>query len=271
MPGIISETSKCVIVESVRGSDIFVRFDDGYKLKVSVGNGRIICETNFVKGDRAELITATGNIRDVKSIRPFEKPRRFDGQITYSDYKRFALVDDKIVIYDTYAVESLKIGERVNGIFIEGDYHHGNDYYMKRAIDIQGKKSVMRPSSHSVRIRNVVPHPIEQYDVPCELYKTIKSKNVVAIIETLNELLPREELTMENISKVFHALVNIKSFRDADCGLNLIIITVFYFISQLYLDEIELKRTFEMYKIKECPIVKEKKKFSIFCDDIEGT
>lgn len=273
MPVIAEDISPCVSVESVQGSDIFVRFENGQQRKVNVANGRTICEIDLVKGDHAELMTGFGNKRDMIRIRPFRKPRKFDGKITYTDNVKFALIDDKIVIYDTYAIESLKIGDGVNGLFIDGDYHHKNDYYVKRAIEIQSKvrsKFNRLSSSDFMRFKNAVPYQDVQYDIPCGLYENITSNNVPAIMEILDNYLPRQELAMANIGERFHALVNIKGLHDADPGSILLIIIFFIWISQLYLEEIELKRTFEFYKTDDCKLTKEKKKFSIFSNMIEG-
>lgn len=215
MPGIVEEVSECVSVISVIGTDISVRFENGHQLKLSVAKrGGTICEIDFMKGDRAELITAVGNSHDIRRIKPFDIPRQFDGQITYTDNVQFALIDDKIVIYDKYAIESLEIGEKVTGFFILGDYHRKNDYYMKRAIEIESKKSICL-STHGMRFKNAVPYMEIQYEVPFGLYETITSNNVGAIMKILNEYLPKQELTMENIADNFHTLVNIKRFRDS--------------------------------------------------------
>lgn len=207
MPGIVEEISDCVSVERVKGSNIFVRFENGHQLTVDVARGRTISEIDLVKGDHAELITAVGNKHDIQKIQPFDTPRQFDGQITYSDHKQFAVIDDKIVIYDKCAIKSFKIGERVHGLFVQGDYHHDNHLFVKRAIQIQSKKA-MSPSSHGMRFKNAVPYLDMQYDIPCELYETITSNNVRAIMGILDEYVPRQELTMANIAENFHTLVS---------------------------------------------------------------
>lgn len=223
MPVVAEDISPCVSVASVQGSDIFVRFENGHERKVNVANGRTISEIDLVKGDHAELITGFGNNRDIKRIRPFHKPRKFDGKITYTDNVKFAVVDDKIVIYDIYAIESLKIGDKVNGLFIQGDYHNKNDYYVKRAIEIQPKERSRfnQLKSHDfMRFKNAIPYQDPQYDIPCGLYEMITSNNVIAIMTTLDNYLPRQELTMANIGERFHTLVNIKGVHDADHSSN---------------------------------------------------
>lgn len=228
MPGIIEGISSCVSVEYAKGSEIIVRFENGHQLKVSVANGGgTICEIDLVKGDHVKLTTAVGNIHDIERIQPFDEPCRFDGQITYTDHAQFALIDNKIVIYDKYAIQSFEMGEKVTGLFIQGDYHRKNDYYVKRAIEIESKKSIC-PSLHGMRFKNTGPSLEIKYNIPYELYQTINSKNVGAIVKILNEYLPKQELTMENIGDIFHTLVNIKRFCDTDYNLNLIKKIVFF-------------------------------------------
>lgn len=233
----------------------------------------IDCDFQPHRGDRVKLFIITSKPPQVSRIHPWEALRTQTGKITYLT-KSFGVVDEEIVFFQMDKIDwEAKKDDEVECIVIEGEYNVGKTKYEMRCESIKKcastdidptiffEEGALKAQQNLVQLdldnvdsdendnepqmqfeayQKKEPNK-EFYDLPYGLYDSLTSKNVHQIKKQLDELVP-SELNYNTYKRHFHALI--------------------------YLEEIEMKISFEKYKSREVWIEPEKKRFSIQCSKI---
>lgn len=202
---------------------------------------------------------------------PWEEMTIKTGQVTYLT-RSFGVVDNNIVWYiekHTFDREiKIKVGDKVECRVIEGKYTIGRDRYEYRcesikkvAIEIDatqmdllenqnanGIENVDSESKSNGKDRQMEYEPFQNvspnklsYKLPNDLFDILTSKQPKTIKSKLDSMVPRE-LNYKTYKTRLHALV--------------------------YLEEVEVKKAFEMYECSHVWIEPKKGRFSINCSTI---
>lgn len=243
----------------------------------------IDCDFIPYKGDRVRLCIMQDDPPKVYKIESCEDLRQHKGQIT-SLTQSYGTVDDDFIFYITDENPlnwDAKIDDNVDCIIIEGEYTIGNSKYEYRCEKItktvelsdedrkfeeflfndsvEGNVNGAAAATENENIdsdteeeRNVAfdhlkrPEPNQEfYDLPPELLYINSEKNVAKIKRRLDEFVPGE-LSYNTYKKRFHALI--------------------------WLEELEMKLSFDKYKSRAVWIdpekIGKKNRFSIMCSKI---
>lgn len=235
-----NENEYCAHVSGVDGPFMLVNCKELNIRSIDLQKDQVICHTNLEKGDRIRIKTASDNPKKILRIEPWSKPRTINGKITRLE-RSFALVDDRIIILSN--LKNRIVDESVICTVIDGDYHKNGIHYTKRTI---GVKSHFSSTPLKAQFKRAMPcghgYMDAHYNIPDDLYEIITSKDSDKIIMTLNQILPNVPLTFENYESKMHSL--------------------------LYVEEIEMKRTFASYNSR-IGFQIENQQFFIACDNID--
>lgn len=239
----------------------------------------IECDFKPYKGDRVKLYIMHADPPKVYKIDPWEPLTAYTGKITLIT-KSYGTVDDDNIFYidEQRPLEwDAKINDEVKCMIIEGEYTIGKSKYEtrcesikkvevndeeKRDVELWFNESMEANGSGAVENENVDSDTEEDrhvafdhlkrlepnkefYDLPADLVTILMTKNAGKIMRKLDNYIPAE-LSYNTYKKRFHALI--------------------------YLEEVEMKASFEKYKSREVWIdpekIGKKKRFSIMCSKI---
>lgn len=228
-------------------------------------------EFNPYPGDRIRLFIASTVPSKAIKIEPWEPLRTHTGNITFLT-QSFGIVDKEIVFFieNDQLDSELSKGVKVLCSVIEGDYSIGRDKYEMRCESIKKFKDDSDEMKQwfnddtdatPLEIENTdsdAEQPADEqnmefesqkkkqpneeyYDLPCDLYHILDTRNRHRIARKLAEFVPAE-LNYNTYKKRFHALI--------------------------YLEECEMKMSFEKYQSSEIWIEPERTRFSVMCSKI---
>lgn len=221
----------------------------------------VVCEFNPYEGDEVKLFVTHENPPEVCRIEPWTERSLHKGTITYVT-KYFGYVNDNYIFFFDEKIGDWepKKDDEVECMLISGQYKNGRDKFTMRCETINLHKEGIEdwfnpkpnPPVESVvseyNERNMQFEGIhyndpmtQQYLIPPDLLECLTSKKAHDIKKKLDEFIPAE-LTYKGYTKRLHALI--------------------------YLDEIEMKVSFDKYKSREVNIEPERKSFSISCSKI---
>lgn len=178
-------------------------------------------------GDSVRFFVMNPN-KKVYKITPFWSLVTAQGIVTFRK-DNFAIIDENekhLCYLKMFKNLKLKLNDRVEVTSIRGDYDYGNTAYELRAIEINviSKRAEQPANPKRKAFNQSLCGPLKNYyDLPIALENIFDS--AVEINEKLEQLLPKERLTMENYQKRMH-----------DC---------------IYLEEMCLRQAFVQYRIEE--------------------
>lgn len=265
----------------------FIAKKDGLKVLTCTGRPEIYEDTeldltsdieydfDMWEGDRVKIYVRCTEPPKVYRIEPQELLQKHVGKITTLT-KSFGIIDEDKLFYVSKEIDKfeLKQGDEVKCLLIDGHYEVGRDVYETRCTSIEKyneediKRLLLNESLNSTKDTNepngvsddsdaendkdkdpqIIFKGLQEqepkdkwYDLPYGLFETLQGKNASSIKKVLDVLVPHE-LTYKTYKDSFHALI--------------------------YLEEVEMKKSFEKYKTEEIWIQPENKRFSILCDKI---
>lgn len=255
-------------IDKVDGTKLLTLSNSDIYTDKEVDISELDCDFQPYRGDEVRLRITKIDMR-VSCIEPCEKLRVETGKITYLT-RSFGVVDKEVIFFQMDDWKP-KIDDEVEYTIIDGDYNVGKSQYKMRCESIK-KRIINDPSIYfeegalaaqrdlmTVQLQNVdsddddngsemrfeafkKKEPFkEYYDLPYGLYDVLTSKDSRQIKKMLDEFIPKE-LSYKTYKRRLHALI--------------------------YLEEIEMKASFEKYKSREIWIEPEKTRFSISCSKI---
>lgn len=218
-------------------------------------------------GDNIKVLVSHSTPAVVMRIEPIEELQKHVGKITHMTQSFYIIDVDYIYFIDEENPSTIEfnVDDEVECLIIDGNYEVGKkSKYTRRCESInkvknevddllQGGTTEEENQAEIVdtedesddehvfeALRN--PPPVQEtYDMPYGLYETLTSKNTKRINRLLKSFVPRE-LNYNTYKKRHHAHV--------------------------WLDEVEMRASFEKYKSREISINPEKNRFTILCSKI---
>lgn len=226
---------------------------------------------DMMAGDRINVYIECTDPPKVYCIEPLQPLEKHMGRITNLT-RSFGVVDDEYVFFMQKKIDKWhpKLGDHVQCMLIEGEYRVGRNNFQLRCESIQKVDQNEADQSLFNNTNDSMNHAVDEiadsenedandpqmrlrctedsepknmwYDMPFGLFEVIQSKKAPQIKKMLNSFVPKK-LAYSTYRSWFHALI--------------------------YLEEVEMKASFERYKSDKIWITQENNRHAIICTRIK--
>lgn len=240
------KNSCCVIILEINGSKIVLDNPDAAVKEFDINELKKQVDWSILqKGDNLRLYLSPDDQSRVEYMEPWCEPNKFEGEVI--DLLNHLCVtqcnnDDQILVENSDM--NFKSGDRIHGMYVIGNYYVGDKLYERRAISAKLLLE-KRTSGNRMQFKNAIHCGDSHYDLPNGLFSEITKQNPAAVLKKLDELVPKTPMAHFNYAQRLHAL--------------------------LYLEEVEMRLTFQKYKCSSCGIKYDydKKRLYIEFEEIE--
>lgn len=260
----------CGFVEKRDGPKVLTRtVENDFYRDTEIDLTDVEHEFDMMAGDRINVYIECTDPPKVYRIEPLQPLENHMGRITNLT-RSFGVVDDEYVFFVQKKMDKWlpRLGDNVQCMLIEGEYRVGRNNFQLRCESIQkadqneADQTLFNHTNDSINRDDIADSENEDtndsqmrlycavdseprnlwYDLPFGLYEVLQTKKAPKIKKMLDSFVPNK-LVYSTYRSWFHALT--------------------------YLEEVEMKASFERYKSDEIWITQENNRHAIICTRIK--